>query len=55
MIGGTKQKTVVLIDDGFRVWTFGLDSLLQFRDHANNIHPDVKVVCFSGVKKRLSS
>ena len=32
------------IDDGFRVWTFGLDSLLQFRDHANNIHPDIKVM-----------
>ena len=32
------------IDDGFGVWTFGVCSLLQFRDHANNIHPEIKVV-----------
>ena len=26
------------------MWAFGLDSLLQFRDHVNNIRPDIKVV-----------
>ena len=31
------------IDDGFGIWTGGLDSLMEFADHANTIHPNIKV------------
>ena len=31
------------IDDGFGIWTAGLDSLLKFADFANNIHGDIKL------------
>ena len=31
------------IDDGFGIWTAGLDSLLRFADFANNIHGDIKL------------
>ena len=31
------------IDDGFGIWTAGLDSLLDFSEYANNIHKDIKL------------
>ena len=31
------------IDDGFGIWTEGLDSLLEFADYANTIHSDIKL------------
>lgn len=31
------------IDDGFGIWTEGIDKLEEFKDHANKIHENIKV------------
>ena len=31
------------IDDGFGLWDHGMDKLVRFKEHANQIHPNIKV------------